>query len=106
MIRAHPGPQPLDGAGILRPASGRPRPTGALAAMILLANPNSTTATTRAMCAILAPVLPHLRGWTAPEGPGVIETPAQLDAAGRLVAALTPPPGCRGVIVAAFGDPG
>ncbi|WP_240769104.1 aspartate/glutamate racemase family protein, partial [Paracoccus liaowanqingii] len=74
--------------------------------MILLANPNSTTATTRAMCAILAPVLPHLRGWTAPEGPGVIETPAQLDAAGRLVAALTPPPGCRGVIVAAFGDPG
>ena len=74
--------------------------------MILLVNPNSNAATTRAMCALLAPVLPGLQGWTAPGGPSVIQTPDQLDAAGRRVAALDPPPGCHGVIVAAFGDPG
>lgn len=74
--------------------------------MILLANPNANTATTAAMCAIAAPWLPGVRGWTAPTGPQVIVTPEQLDRAADGIAALHPHAGCRGVIVAAFGDPG
>ncbi|WP_108503480.1 aspartate/glutamate racemase family protein [Paracoccus indicus] len=74
--------------------------------MILLANPNANAATTARMCEIAAPWLPDLRGWTAPDGPDVIQTPDQLTAAGHRIAALAPPAGCRGVIVAAFGDPG
>ena len=74
--------------------------------MILLANPNANAATTERMRAIAAPWLPDLQGWTAPDGPDVIQTPDQLAAAGDRIAALMPPSGCRGVIVAAFGDPG
>lgn len=74
--------------------------------MILLANPNTSAATTAAICAIAQPWLPELQGWTAPQGPPVILEPDQLDRAAAQVAALRPPPGCRGVIVAAFGDPG
>ncbi|WP_378942406.1 aspartate/glutamate racemase family protein [Paracoccus sp. R86501] len=74
--------------------------------MILLANPNANAATTARMCTIAAPFLPDLRGWTAPHGPDVIQTPGQLTTAGDQIAALEPPAGCRGVIVAAFGDPG
>lgn len=74
--------------------------------MILLANPNANAATTARMCEIAAPWLPDLRGWTAPQGPEVIQTPDQLAMAGDRIAVLDPPAGCRGVIVAAFGDPG
>lgn len=74
--------------------------------MILLINPNGNNATTAAMAAILAPRLPPLACWTAPGGPPVILTPVQLRAAARQVAGISPPPGCRGAIVAAFGDPG
>ena len=74
--------------------------------MILLANPNANAATTAAMCAIAAPWLPVVQGWTAPTGPQVIVTPEQLDRAADGIAALHPPAGCCGVIVAAFGDPG
>ncbi|MFN4059484.1 MAG: aspartate/glutamate racemase family protein [Paracoccus hibiscisoli] len=74
--------------------------------MILLANPNTNAGTTAAMCAIARPWLPDLHGWTAPQGPSVILDPDQLDRAADQIAALEPPPGCRGVIVAAFGDPG
>jgi len=71
--------------------------------MILLANPNTNAGTTAAMCAIARPWLPDLHGWTAPEGPSVILDPDQLDRAADRIAALDPPPDCRGVIVAAFG---
>ncbi len=74
--------------------------------MILVVNPNSNAATTAQICAIAAPFLPDLQGWTAPRGPSVIQTPGQLAQAADQVALLEPPPGCRGVIVAAFGDPG
>lgn len=74
--------------------------------MILLANPNANPVTTAAMCAIAAPWLAGLQGWTAPTGPQVIVTPDQLDRATDGIAALHPPAACRGVIVAAFGDPG
>ncbi len=74
--------------------------------MILLANPNANPVTTAAMCAIAAPWLADLQGWTAPTGPQVIVTPDQLDRAADGIAALHPPAACRGVIVAAFGDPG
>ena len=74
--------------------------------MILLANPNANPATTAAMCAIAAPWLPGVQGWTAPTGPQVIVTPEQLDRAADGIAALQLPAGCCGVIVAAFGDPG
>lgn len=74
--------------------------------MILLANPNANPVTTAAMCAIAAPWLAGLQGWTAPTGPQVIVTPDQLDRAADGIAALHPPAACRGVIVAAFGDPG
>jgi len=74
--------------------------------MFLLANPNSDRQTTARMCAIAAQILPGIRGWTAPAGPRLISTPQDLDRAAGMVAALDPPPGCRGVIVSAFGDPG
>lgn len=74
--------------------------------MYLLVNPNSNPTTTRAICAIAAPMLPGVQGWTAGSGPRLITTPAELDRAATLVAAIRPPAGCRGIIVAAFGDPG
>ena len=74
--------------------------------MVLLANPNANPVTTAAMCAIAAPWLAGLQAWTAPTGPQVIVTPDQLDRAADGIAALHPPAACRGVIVAAFGDPG
>lgn len=74
--------------------------------MILLANPNTNRATTQAMGAILRDQSITVREWTAPQGPPVILTPDALDAAALHVARLSPPKGCQGVIVAAFGDPG
>ncbi|MCA0942435.1 aspartate/glutamate racemase family protein [Salipiger pacificus] len=78
--------------------------TGAPA--VLLINPNSNAATTRAMCAIAARVLPAVRGWTAPAGPPLIADPEALAEAADHVASAEIAPGIAGVIVSAFGDPG
>lgn len=74
-------------------------------ARIILMNPNSNGATTRAMVAIASRVLPGVEGWTAPSGPAMIVEQAPLEAAAELVAAADLPP-VDGVIVSAFGDPG
>ncbi|MDN5568649.1 MAG: aspartate/glutamate racemase family protein [Paracoccus sp. (in: a-proteobacteria)] len=74
--------------------------------MILLANPNADTRMTRVMCDIAARHLALVRGWTAANGPLVIQMPSELQRAAQQVALLVPPRGCRGVIVSAFGDPG
>lgn len=71
----------------------------------LLMNPNANAATTRSMAAIVAPYLPGVQGWTAPEGPRMIVTEEALDASAELVAGAALPP-VAGVMVAAFGDPG
>lgn len=68
-------------------------------------NPNSNAATTRAMVAIAARVLPGIDGWTAPSGPSMIVTEAALSDAATLVAGADLP-ALDGVIVSAFGDPG
>jgi allantoin racemase len=73
---------------------------------VLLMNPNSRAASTRAMVAIAQRYLPFVEGWTAPEGPSLLTNRPDLVAAGRLVAAADIPAGVEGVIVAAFGDPG
>ena len=72
---------------------------------ILLMNPNSNAATTRAMVAIAGRVLPDVQGWTAPSGPQMIVTGPALATAADLVAQAALPV-VRGVIVSAFGDPG
>ncbi|MDO5614341.1 MAG: aspartate/glutamate racemase family protein [Paracoccus sp. (in: a-proteobacteria)] len=58
------------------------------------------------MCQIAAQYAPGVQGWTAPAGPSLISTPEALEIAAAQIAALDPPATCRGVIVAAFGDPG
>ncbi|WP_353472708.1 aspartate/glutamate racemase family protein [Salipiger sp. H15] len=73
---------------------------------MLLVNPNSNAATTRAMCAIAGRVLPDVTGWTAPAGPPLITSPEALAEAAGHVAAAAIPEGIAGVIVSAFGDPG
>ncbi|MFD1749345.1 aspartate/glutamate racemase family protein [Salipiger marinus] len=77
-----------------------------MARPVLLMNPNSSEATTRAMVAIAARVLPRVEGWTAPAGPPLLTDPAVLAQAGDLVAAAEVPEGIAAVIVSAFGDPG
>lgn len=72
---------------------------------ILLMNPNSNADTTRDMVAIASAVVPGVTGWTAPRGPRMIVTEQALDEAAELVGAASVP-GCDGVIVSAFGDPG
>jgi allantoin racemase len=74
--------------------------------MILLMNPNSSTATTETMVAIARRSLPEVIGWTAPSGPALLTSMAYLAAAAELVAQAELPDTLRGVIVAAFGDPG
>ncbi len=74
--------------------------------MILLMNPNSSVATTAAMVAIARRTLPGVEGWTAPGGPPLLSSMEYLNAAAELVAQAELPPGVRGVIVSAFGDPG
>ncbi|WP_230797457.1 aspartate/glutamate racemase family protein [Salipiger marinus] len=77
-----------------------------MARPVLLMNPNSSEATTRAMVAIAARVLPQVEGWTAPAGPPLLTDPAVLAQAGDLVAAAEVPQSIAAVIVSAFGDPG
>lgn len=75
---------------------------------ILLINPNSSAAATRAMTALAQEQTGARRvvGVTTPGMPAVICDEAALDRAASAVLAHRPPPGCRGIIVAAFGDPG
>ena len=73
---------------------------------VILANPNTSIATTAAMARIARTVLPDVTGWTAPSGPEMILSEAALAGAADLVAAMEVPGDARGVIVAAFGDPG
>lgn len=74
-------------------------------ARIILMNPNSNAATTRAMVAIASRILPGVEGWTAPSGPAMIVEQAPLEDAAEMVASADLPP-VDGVIVSAFGDPG
>lgn len=74
---------------------------------VLLMNPNANTATTEAMCAIAARVLPQPPvSWTAPDGPRLLTTPEVLDLAATSVERATLPDDLDAVIVSAFGDPG
>lgn len=72
---------------------------------VLLINPNSSVQTTAAMLAIARRHLPHVEGWTNAKAPGMITDLAPLSAAGDQIAAASLP-GARGIIIAAFGDPG
>lgn len=73
---------------------------------VLLMNPNSNADTTADMVAIARGVLPNVRGWTAPNGPGLLSSMARLRAAAKQVAEAEIPDGIDGIIVSAFGDPG
>ncbi len=99
------GPCRLSGARIGRRIGGPEAQRRANLADLLLMNPNSDVATTRAMVAIARTILPRIGGWTAPSGPGMIVTDEALRTAAELVAAAVLPP-VRGIIVSAFGDPG
>lgn len=72
---------------------------------VLLLNPNGSRATTDAMVRIARRHLDTVEGWTNPEGPSIITHPEALARAADQVAGAALP-AARGVIVAAFGDPG
>ena len=72
---------------------------------ILVVNPNSSEKTTAAMVAIACKFLPDVQGWTNAKAPPMITDAVSLAAAAAQIAAAQLP-AARGVIVAAFGDPG
>lgn len=72
---------------------------------VLLINPNSSVQTTVAMLAIARRHLPDIEGWTNAKAPGMITDPVTLSAAADQIAAAVLP-AARGIIIAAFGDPG
>lgn len=72
---------------------------------ILLINPNRSEQTTEAMLRIVRQHLPDVRGWTNVHAPAMITDPQALSDAAEHIASADLPP-ARGVIVAAFGDPG
>ncbi|WP_188582092.1 aspartate/glutamate racemase family protein [Azorhizobium oxalatiphilum] len=78
---------------------------------LLLINPNSNAATTAMMQDIVQRAAGGriaIEAVTAPDGPPMITTPAALQAAATGVVEMgrAHGPGCRGIIVGAFGDPG
>lgn len=77
---------------------------------VLLVNPNSSTATTAAMAAMVREELPRARvqAVTARTGPEMLVTEADLQAAARaaIEAVAETSETVEGAIVAAFGDPG
>ncbi|MFD1697316.1 aspartate/glutamate racemase family protein [Roseibium aestuarii] len=92
---------------------GAPGGASAPERRIVLINPNTSAATTQAMVGIAREVQAgegsfELVGLTAPSGPPIISTPAELAAAGDVVAGLVAEleGNCAGAIVSAFGDPG
>ena len=72
---------------------------------VLLINPNSSDATTATMVAIAGRHLADVQGWTNRAAPMMITEPKALAVAADQVAGADLPE-ARGVIVAAFGDPG
>ena len=72
---------------------------------ILVVNPNSSEKTTAAMVAIACKFLPDVQGWTNAKAPPMITDAVSLAAAAAQIAPAQLP-AARGVIVAAFGDPG
>lgn len=77
---------------------------------VLLVNPNSSTATTQTMAAMVGEELPtvRVRAVTARTGPAMLITEEDLQAAtlATIEAVTETPEPVDGVIVAAFGDPG
>jgi Asp/Glu/hydantoin racemase len=78
---------------------------------LLLINPNTSQATTAAMVGIARDTVPGIEidGLSAPFGVPLITGPTALEIGRQAVNALIaarPPFGYRGLIVAAFGDPG
>ena len=79
-----------------------------MTAPVLLINPNSSADTTRLMVEIArdAAATIAIDGMTAPYGPPLITNEAELAIAAEAVAGIDVDGRYRGVIVAAFGDPG
>lgn len=78
---------------------------------LLLINPNTSQATTAAIAGIARDSMPGIEidGLSAPFGVPLITGPTALEIGRQAVNALVaarPPFGYRGIIIAAFGDPG